>query len=471
VTLFRLEAVESTKPAFVDDLGREMTYGGLDSLCDEIGQLLEPQRVAAVFTRNTIGCVSICVALLQNGVVPLLLDETSDESVIRRYFDLYEPEYVVRPVERVVDLTGLVPLTRVHDDVLLARRSSAMAFTHPDLALLLSTSGSTGSPKVVRQSRENLRSNGEAIAASLGIGADDRPITSLPLHYTYGFSVLNSHLRRGATLLVTASSVLEKQFWKFFAEEGATSLAGVPYTYQMLQRLRFQNMDLPTLRSITQAGGKMSTALIQEFGKFALSRGVKFFVMYGQTEATARMSLVSADRILEKAGSIGVPIPGGKFFLVDKQGHLVDSHDEVGELCYRGPNVAMGYAESRADLTKGDEWGGVLRTGDLARFDTDGFFYITGRLTRFAKVFGKRVSLDDVEHLCSEYVADAACGSGDDKIVVWTTDAERSPDLRRLLAERTNLHPSAFDVRTVAAIPRTASGKLDYKSLEGSGDK
>lgn len=471
MTLFRLEEVEPTKTAFVDELGHKMTYGELNSLCNEIGYELQPQRVAAVLSRNTIGCIAICVALLQNGVVPLLLDDASDESVIRRYLNLYEPEFVVQPGDRPTDQAGLLPINRVHNDMLLARQSTAKSFTHPELALLLSTSGSTGSPKAVRLSRRNLISNGEAIALSLGLRADDRPITSLPLHYTYGFSIVNSHLRCGATILITSRSVLEKQFWEFFAEAEATSLAGVPYTYQMLQRLRFRNMELPSLRSMTQAGGKLSTQTIREFGEFALSRGVQFFVMYGQTEATARMSLVPADKSIEKAGSIGVPIPCGEFFLVNEHGNRVDAQDEVGELCYRGPNVAMGYAESRGDLTKADEWEGLLHTGDLARCDADGYYYIAGRLNRFAKVFGKRVNLDDLENICSEFTEHVACSGDDDKVIVWTTDVERVSDLRRLLAERTNIHPTAFDVRTVDAIPRTASGKVHYRSLIESQDQ
>lgn len=471
MTLFDLRVVEPSRPALIDESGLTLTYGDLVSLCEEVASMVEPRRVAVVFARNTIGCAAVSLALLQGGVVPLLLDEAGGGTIARRFLEIYEPEYVVRPLDLPTELSDFEPLARVYGDELLVRRNSTSALTHPDLALLLTTSGSTGSPKVVRLSYENLRCNGEAIALALGIRRSDRPVTSLPLHYSYGFSVLNSHLRRGSTILLTNASVIEKKFWQFFVNEEATSLAGVPFTYQMLQRVRFKRMTLPSLRSMTQAGGRMSTTLIREFSEFARSRGVDFIVMYGQTEATARMSTVPPDRSLEKLGSIGVPIPGGEFFLRDSDGGPVKTLGDVGELCFRGPNVALGYAKSRVDLVKGDEWGGVLRTGDLAKRDADDFYYVTGRLSRFAKVFGKRLSLDDIEEMCLDQVAHAACVSGEDKVVVWVTDAELAPKLRLLLGERTNLHPSAFDVRSIDVIPRTASGKVNYASLERLAEK
>jgi acyl-coenzyme A synthetase/AMP-(fatty) acid ligase len=336
---------------------------------------------------------------------------------------------------------------------------------HPDLALLLSTSGSTGSPKLVRQSRGNVLSNAQAIASYLNIGSSDRPVTSLPLHYTYGFSVLSSHLQVGATLLVTDCSVMEKPFWTFFKEAGATSLAGVPYTYQILKRLGFHRLNSGALRTLTQAGGKLSDALVREFAEFAARSGIDFYVMYGQAEATARMSYVPPARALEKAGSIGVAIPGGELFLVDPTGCEITATYVQGELGYRGPNVTMGYAEHRADLSKGDERQGNLLTGDLALRDADGYYYITGRLSRIAKLFGKRVSLDDLEQICLGLVAEVACTGAEDRVTVWITDSQQHAALPGLLAVRTAIHQSAFQVRVIDSLPRTPAGKTDYQWL------
>jgi long-chain acyl-CoA synthetase len=272
-------------------------------------------------------------------------------------------------------------------------------------------------------------------------------------------------LQVGATLLVTNRSVMEKAFWTFVKEAGATSLAGVPYTYQMLKRLGFLRMNPGTLRTLTQAGGKLSVTLIREFSEYAARSGIDFYVMYGQTEATSRMSYVPAARAFEKAGSIGVAIPGGELFLVDPTGAEITATNVCGELSYRGPNVTMGYAEHCADLSKGDERQGSLLTGDLALRDVDGYFYITGRLSRMVKLFGKRVSLDDLEQICLGLVAEVACTGAEDSVTVWITDSQQQAALPSLLAKRTTVHPSAYQVRVIDDLPRTPAGKTDYQRL------
>ena len=262
---------------------------------------------------------------------------------------------------------------------------------HPDLALLLSTSGSTGSPKLVRLTLKNLAANADSIAQYLQLTSQERPITSLPMSYSYGLSVINSHLHAGATIVFTDDGVLRREFWDAVDRYGCTSFAGVPYTYQMLLQTGLLNKKGSSLKMLTQAGGRLDERYIQQMHELALVRGWKFFVMYGQTEATARISYVPFEQLGSKIGSVGIAIPDGSL--------TVDEH--TGELVYCGPNVMLGYAECREDLAKGDELHGVLRTGDLARQDADGYFYITGRLKRFLKMFGKRFNLDDVEKILS----------------------------------------------------------------------
>ena len=465
VSLYPVDAMAPDRVAAIDDEARSLTYGDLSAVCDRVGSVVEGRRVALVLARNSLDCLAACVALMQNGVVPLLVDSASEPAVLARFVELYRPEYVACPVEAVDSFEGFAPSLDLGTYRLVTSVAEFAELVHPDLALLMPTSGSTGSPKLVRQSRANLRANGESIIDYLGISEDDRPITSLQMHYTYGYSVVNSHLMVGATLLVTDRSVMEKPFWSFVTEHGATSFAGVPYTYQMLQRLRFTRMPLPALRTLTQAGGKMTPALITEFAQHAVQAGVAFFVMYGQTEATARMSYVPSDRALDKAGSIGIPVPGGEFFLVGGDGQVIDEVGVEGELGYRGPNVTMGYAQSRADLETGDERDGSLLTGDVAFRDSEGYYYITGRRNRYVKLFGKRVSLDDVEQMAHAVVSEVACLGVDDEVEVWITDADRAGEVRQSLAEHTAIHPSAFKVRVTSDLPRTSAGKVDYKVL------
>ncbi|HWS33964.1 MAG TPA: AMP-binding protein [Actinoplanes sp.] len=317
---------------------------------------------------------------------------------------------------------------------------------HPDLALLLTTSGSTGDPKLVRLSRDAVLANAEQVADSLGITGDDVAITTLPLFYSYGLSVLHSHLLRGATVVLERTGIMQKDFWTAVNEHRVTSMAFVPSQYEMLRRLRFDPARYPSVRTLTQAGGRLRTELVTEFA----AKTDRFFVMYGQTEAAPRMACLPFDRLTEKLGSAGVAMPGGTFTIED------------GEVVYRGPNVMMGYAETAADLIRGDDQGGVLRTGDLGRLDEDGFLFITGRLKRIAKVFGVRINLDDVER---EFPVAAV--AGDDKLHVFTREADTRA-LRTKISEWLGTHFTGVDVRTIEAVPLLPNGKTDYRALEAS---
>lgn len=464
--LFPLDSFPADRPAAIDDAGHVLSYGELAQAFVRLAVKVPTRTVALVLTRNTLGCIAAIVALIKQGVVPILLDASASDATIKLYLDRYQPEVLVVPTVMQEQYPVHACLLSIFDYTVLATEFEPnLPLPHPDLTLLLSTSGSTGNPKLVRQSRRNLLSNAAAIAGYLQIGPSDRPVTSLPLHYTYGFSILSSHLHAGATLLVTARSVMEKSFWEFFSEAGGTSLAGVPYTYQMLKRLGFMRKNLGALRTLTQAGGKLSDDLVREFAEYAGRTGTDFFVMYGQTEATARMSYVPAARALEKAGSIGVAIPGGELFLSDPTGHEITSAGVEGQLGYRGANVTMGYAENRADLTRGDERNGTLLTGDLARRDADGYYYITGRLSRIVKLFGKRVNLEDLEQFCLGLVPEVACLGTEDRVTVFITAGQHEAALPRLLAERTAIHASAYQVRVVDCLPRTLAGKTDYQAL------
>jgi acyl-CoA synthetase (AMP-forming)/AMP-acid ligase II len=322
---------------------------------------------------------------------------------------------------------------------------------HPDLAVLLATSGSTGNPKLVRLSRQAVSANAAAIATALTIEPGEIAPTSLPLHYSYGLSVLNSHLAAGATVVLTEAGLLERSFWTHLDEHKCTSLAAVPYQYEMLRRLRYDRAEHPTISTLTQAGGRLSPELVTEFA----ARSDRFFVMYGQTEATARITVLPPDRLADKPGSAGTAVPGGRLTV------------EEGEVVYHGPNVMMGYAESAADLARGDDLGGVLRTGDLGRLDDEGFLYLTGRLKRIAKIFGVRINLDDVERLLRDS-GPVAATSGDDRVTVWAEglDTAGCRNLARRLGAELRLHWSGFDVRGIDRLPLLPTGKIDYRSLE-----
>lgn len=451
--------------AAIADSGERLTYGDLANFAKAMGDVIRPRAVVFVLCENTLGSFAGCAAFLNNRVIPLLLDASIDRQLLQNLINTYKPDYIYLPDRCREEFADFSACLDMYGYLLLKCGVAAQVPVHEDLALLLSTSGSTGSPKLVRQSYRNLLSNGTAIISYLGIGPEERPITTLPMQYTFGFSIINSHLLAGATVLLTRRTLVEKGFWDFFREEKATSFGGVPYTFEMLKKLRFSRMELPSLKTITQAGGKLPLDLSREFAEYAASRGIRFFVMYGQTEATARMSYLSPEYALSKCGSIGVAIPGGEFFLVDEQGRVIEGSEQEGELAYRGENVTLGYADCRQDLAKCDERGGVLFTGDMARRDEDGFYYVTGRKKRFIKLFGNRLNLDEAEHLLKGLVAECACCGSDEQMLVCLIEPGREKEVQQLLATRTGIHHSAFAVKVVQEIPKNEAGKTLYTEL------
>ncbi len=357
----------------------QLSYRELAERVAATAERLGPvRRLVLLAGANQADALITYLAALSAGH-PVLLVPGDNESTLRSLTEAYSPDVVARP-----DARGTWTLDERHPE-------SAHVF-HPDLALLLSTSGSTGSPKLVRLSHENVQSNAESIAAYLDITDTDRAATTLPMHYCYGLSVLHSHLLRGAGLVLTERSVSEAAFWEEFRAGRGTSLAGVPYTSDLLDRVGFERMELPHLRRVTQAGGRLAPQRVARYAELGRRSGWQLFVMYGQTEATARMAYLPPHLAAERPEAVGVPIPGGSFRLRPVDGHGPDP----GELVYSGPNVMLGYAESPADLALGrtvEE----LHTGDLARRASDGLYEIVGRRSRFAKILGLRVDPQRVE--------------------------------------------------------------------------
>ncbi|NYI45601.1 acyl-CoA synthetase (AMP-forming)/AMP-acid ligase II [Nocardioides aromaticivorans] len=334
---------------------------------------------------------------------------------------------------------------------------------HPDLRLLLSTSGSTGSPKLVRLSAANLDANAAAIASYLGLREDDVALTTLPLDYCYGLSVLHSHLAAGASVLLDDRSVTEPGLWADARSHGVTSFAGVPYTFDLLGSTGWP--QLPTLRQVTQAGGRMAPERVRALGAQGETEGWDLVVMYGQTEATARMAWLPPHLASTHPHAVGVAIPGGSFRLDPVEG----AGPDVGELVYAGPNVMMGYAESPLDLARGADLD-ELRTGDLARISADGLVEIVGRRSRFAKLFGQRIDLDRVQTLLGLGGHDAGCAEASDaeQLVVAVPgepDALVLAEVAATVSGDTGLPPHAVRVVPVADLPRLANGKLDQQAL------
>jgi acyl-CoA synthetase (AMP-forming)/AMP-acid ligase II len=465
---FDSPTVDLSRPALFDP-GRKREWSHAELRATAVGLASRiadaGSGLAFLLSRNTFDAVVAYLACLEAGVAVVLLDSRTRPPDLQRLLEIYRPELVL-----AVDETSPGAGYRLEgpvDDLRLWWREpgDVAAPVHPDLSVLLSTSGSTGSPKLVRLTRRAVEANAGSIATALGLDPDERAMASLPLYYSYGLSVLNSHLHAGASVVLTDETVVSPHFWRLFRSQRCTSMPGVPYTYDLLLRIGFESLELPSLRALTQAGGRLAPDLVRRFHAEMARRGGRFHVMYGQTEATARIACLPPDRLPGKVGTVGVAIPGGRLS-VDVGGGREGAPSEVGEIVYTGPNVMMGYAESRADLARGDELGGVLRTGDLGFLDEDGFLHVTGRSKRIGKVLGMRVSLDEVEARLRAR-GPTAVVAGDDQLLVFCEYGDEAlfSALGKELARDLRATENSFVFRRIPALPLTASGKPDYQKL------
>lgn len=477
--------------AVIGDDGSAVTYATLASQARTVAeQLGGERRLVQLVADNTLAALVAYLGCLAGGH-PVLLTPSGRIHSVAALADTYDPDVVIRAQPAA-------------EPILDVRRRRSRHRLHPDLALLLPTSGSTGAQKLVRLSQQNLDANAHAIMASLGTRPADRAATTLPMHYCYGLSVVNSHLLAGATLLLTKRSVVDPCFWTHFRAYGGTTFAGVPHTFDLLDRTRFERMQLPTLRYVTQAGGRLAPERVRRYAELGANTGWDFVVMYGQTEATARMAYLPPELAREHPGAIGIPIPGGSFTIAPVEG--VAAEADAGELVYRGPNVMLGYAHGPDDLALGRTVT-ELRTGDIGRRQPDGLYEVVGRVGRFVKPFGLRIDLDRVEQVLAGLGYAAACTGDDDVIVIGldptacsctgtgthpetaidpetrtrtgeiaatttpasatTTDAnEQVASIVDSVTDRFGLPRSAVHVAVFATgLPRLTSGKTDYVTI------
>lgn len=416
--------------------GRTWTYAELAEAVLSTADSMASARksVVACLCRTDPSSAIGYLATLAAGHTALMLDATADRAVTDRLLAAYRTEFVLDG-DRCERLPG-----------------SGGPVAEP-LAVLLGTSGSTGTPKYVRLSSDNVDANAAQIVEFLGIDAGERAVQSLPLHYSYGLSVLNSHLLAGATVVFAGESVMRPRFWEVMRDHACTSLAGVPFTYTMLRRIGFEKISLPDLRTLTQAGGRLAPEEVLRFGRWAADRGGRLVVMYGQTEATARIAYLPPERVLARPDRIGVAVPGGELSIAPD-----------GELIYHGPNVMLGYALGRADLSAGDEHRGRLATGDLAQVDDEGLYSIVGRKRRMAKLAGQRVNLDELETLLARHGQVAAVEVAG-QLVLARAGGVPGSELSRHARELVGVPTRFIRVLDVDPLPRTSSGKTDYAAL------
>ncbi len=430
-----------------------ITYAQLLERAESFAQTLRHQSglkrpLVLLKLSNSVNALVAYVACLQADLPVILLAEQQDSVQLEQQFQVN------------LKITSSAEQLNVE---CLSHSALPMA---DELSVLLTTSGSTGEAKLVMLSRANLASNAQAIREYLDIGPEERGLTSLPFNYSYGLSIVNSHLLAGASLVVSEPDILSKQLWQRAKQWQATSFAGVPFSYEMLCRMGLARALPSSISTLTQAGGRLNRSLAEQVAAFAKQQQKRFFIMYGQTEASARIAYLPAELASTKADSIGQAIPGGQLSLLDPSGQVIQQDEQIGELCYQGANVMLGYAQSLTDLAQPARPSRLL-TGDLA-LRRNGLFYITGRLKRMIKLRSHRFNLDQLEQQLSDLLAvvDLACFGEDDSLQLASSQPISSD---KLLAACQDLHisQSLVHVHHVASLPKQANGKTDYQALKG----
>jgi long-chain acyl-CoA synthetase len=418
---------------------------------------LASRGLVLFFPKSDIDGILLYLAAHEAGHATFLSSLGARQPEAAELVSTYRPEIIIAPE---CDAPGPFDmdysrLERTGSYHVLFRKERDDTPPHPDLALLLSTSASSGKCKTVRHSTSGVASTALQVGGALHLHRSSRVLLSLPFSYVYGLSVIHSTLCAGGAVVVNSGSAADPAYWRRVNDAGVTTIPAVSETFQLMQRLRITARSLPQLQQLTHSGSALGPALFQWIHEHFCEYGVRLYLMYGQTEAGGRISVLDPEMLAGRHRSVGKAMEGSEI-----------SIGETGEICYRGPGVMMGYAAARADLALGYVHRGVLSTGDIGYMDDSGYLYITGRVSRYAKIFGHRIHLDEVEEcLAADGLHAAVVDSAGILIVFIETPAVSSSSLILRLAGKFRVPPQNIRIIDVDALPRTSRGKTCYTSL------
>lgn len=452
---------QNKKSVIFDDKNNILDIKKLNYFSQNINEKINNSNgLVLVFCENTIEFLIGYYSFLNSALAQMLLSSQITDKDLTRILNNYKPSYLYINEEKFIlkkkFFSQFKIIHKIKKNLILINKKKNNYKINKQLALLISTSASTGSQKFVRISHDNLIDNTKKISQTLKISSLDTTITTMPPNYTYGLSIINTHLYRGANLIMTNHSVFDKNFWKMVKKFRVTNINGVPYFYEILKKLKISREKMPYLKFFTSAGGALDTKIYEYFRNLISKSNIKFFCMYGQTEATSRISILPYKDFFKKFGSIGKVLSGGSLY--------IDKNKDVGELCYKGKNVCLGYAENYEDLKKGDENKGILKTGDIVKKFKNNF-YIIGRKKRFAKIFGHRINLDEVQKKLKDFSLKCICIEKNNLVYLLTEDKKNVNKIKDKLKKQ-NLNPNYFKIKIVEKFIYSPNGKISYSLME-----
>lgn len=466
-----------------NDKGESVTYKETLDYTLKIKEVISERCFVFLFTKNNIGGVLNYVACIKNRIVPFLLSAETNKELVNNLLEVYKPRYIFLPVELKDNYKDYKIVYEDYDYSILRTNYNEEEKLDEDLCMCTSTSGSTGTQKLVRLSYQNIAENTmqgwDFFYTNLereNIPLDNsnfKCLVALPINYSFVLLIINIVLWGGGVVLITERNPFEKEFWEFFVREKANTFHGIPYHCEILNKIGFFENQYPDLQIMIIAGGVLSNELYDKCVSFAKRNKTIFGIGYGQSEATAVISELEGDKVESKKGSIGKGLTGMNLYLIDDAGNKINKPGIDGELVVEGNNIALGYSKDRKDLSKGNEFNKVLYTGDIAVFDEDGYFYIKGRKSRFVKLYGNRINLDDIELLIKkEYKnLDIACVGKDEKIYIFINDEKYQNEVEAFILSKLNLNKKAIETKYMEKIPRNESGKVLYSSLVNCNEK
>ncbi|MBE0674266.1 MAG: AMP-binding protein [Bacteroidales bacterium] len=391
------------KPLLV---GREeISYKDLYNACISLSEWIKGKTGIGqhifLLSANNVFFLKAYLAIIKSGNICIPLDPSIEKENFRYIYDLTLPKliFLTPDVERRLELESSSISVLPDSEALIGSSISEEAFTQEfdreRCAEIIFTSGSTGKPKGVMISHKNLIANTSSIVEYLQLTPDDRMLVVLPFYYCYGLSLLHTHLRVGGSIVFNNAFIFLGGVLKTLIDYRCTGFAGVPSHFQILLRKSdsFKQTRFPDLKYVTQAGGKLAPIFIDEFRE--AHPDIRFVVMYGQTEATARLSWLPPEVYDRRKGSMGKGIPGVELRVVNEKGEPIKP-GETGEVIAKGDNIMMGYFADEEGIKNAirNEW---LYTGDLGTVDEDAYIYLTARSKEIIKVRGKRISPKEIE--------------------------------------------------------------------------
>ena len=453
--------------AIIDREYSDLSYKQVLTETNKIKKKIKNKSLILIVSENSLGSLLAYIFCIINNHVGIILDSKTSKQNIIKIFKSYQPNYVFlsKKTKSIFKKICLEKYT-FFDQSLMKNKINKKKKLNKNLSLLLSTSGSMGSIKFVKLSRNNIKHNTDSIISYLKINKKDSAITNLPISYSYMLSVINTHFEVGASIVISKYSLIEKKFWETLKNSKVTSFNGVPYTYEILTKIGIKNIKIETLRYLTHAGGKLEKDKLKEIIKFCKKNNLKFFSMYGQTEASPRISYLKPEFSQKKIGSIGKGIPGSKIYIIDNTSKKIIKPFVEGEIICEGKNVFMGYSNNYKDLKKANEENYKLKTGDLGFVDKDGFLYITSRISKIAKIFGNRVDLGALESLMSQKGYKVVCLSDNKKVFIFIEKKYNKTNLINTISKITNLNINSFELTKLKNLPRTANNKISYHELK-----